>query len=117
MKSRDRMNDRIQILIGNNIEVMKKMEPDSIDVCVTSPPYWALRDYGSDPAIWGGDENCSHEWEDHTEPARGGIGDANVGANKDGQANNRGIPRSRPIVRSAEHGKGSWDLNPIRWNI
>lgn len=106
------MNDRIQILIGNNIEVMKKMEPDSIDVCVTSPPYWALRDYGSDPAIWGGDENCSHEWEDHTEPARGGIGDANVGANKDGQANNRGHPTITSYCKKCGAWKGQLGLEP-----
>lgn len=39
---------RIQILVGDCIEQMKTMESDSVHCCVTSPPYWALRDYGVD---------------------------------------------------------------------
>jgi len=43
--------------IGNCLDVLKKMSNESIDVCVTSPPYWALRDYGSEPVIWN-DSKC-----------------------------------------------------------
>lgn len=42
-----------QVIIGNSLDVLRSMESESIDVCVTSPPYWALRDYGSDPVDWG----------------------------------------------------------------
>ncbi len=35
-----------------------------IDVCVTSPPYWAVRDYHSEPVVWGGSDSCDHSWED-----------------------------------------------------
>lgn len=35
-----------QILIGDSLHVLKGLESESIDCCVTSPPYWALRDYG-----------------------------------------------------------------------
>lgn len=31
---------------GNCLDVMKEMDNESINCCVTSPPYWALRDYG-----------------------------------------------------------------------
>lgn len=31
---------------GDALEVLKKIDSDSINCCVTSPPYWALRDYG-----------------------------------------------------------------------
>jgi DNA modification methylase len=31
---------------GDCLEVLKQLESDSIDCCVTSPPYWGLRDYG-----------------------------------------------------------------------
>ena len=34
------------ILIGDCIEQLKTMETNSIDCCVTSPPYFGLRDYG-----------------------------------------------------------------------
>ena len=29
---------------------------------MTSPAYWGLRDYGTEPVIWGGDPECKHEW-------------------------------------------------------
>jgi DNA modification methylase len=37
-------NDKI--LLGDCIEQLKTLESDSIHCCVTSPPYWGLRDYG-----------------------------------------------------------------------
>ena len=38
------------------------MPPDSVHCCVTSPPYYGLRDYGTPPQIWGGDPDCRHKW-------------------------------------------------------
>lgn len=32
----------------------------SVHCCVTSPPYWGLRDYKVEPAIWGGVAECKH---------------------------------------------------------
>ena len=29
---------------------------------MTSWPYWALRNYGIEPAVWGGDAGCEHVW-------------------------------------------------------
>ena len=34
-----------QVLLGDAIEVLKSLPDNSIDCCVTSPPYWNLRDY------------------------------------------------------------------------
>jgi hypothetical protein len=39
---------------------------------VTSPPYWGLRDYGTEPQIWGGRDDCAHEWGDVGSRHRGG---------------------------------------------
>lgn len=36
----------VQILIGDCRALLAKMEDESIDCVVTSPPYWGLRDYG-----------------------------------------------------------------------
>jgi DNA modification methylase len=33
------------------MEILKKLPDESIDTVVTSPPYWALRDYGIDGQI------------------------------------------------------------------
>ena len=50
------MNEIIQ---GDVLQVLKGLPPETIDCCVTSPPYWGLRDYGT--AKWeGGDEKCDH---------------------------------------------------------
>ncbi|GAI49620.1 unnamed protein product, partial [marine sediment metagenome] len=39
--------------------------PDqSIDVVITSPPYWGLRDYGI-KSIFGGDPNCKHSFSEY----------------------------------------------------
>lgn len=35
-----------KILIGDALEQLRTLPADSIDCCVTSPPYWGLRDYG-----------------------------------------------------------------------
>lgn len=34
------------IIPGDCLDVLKTLEPDSVDCCVTSPPYWGLRNYG-----------------------------------------------------------------------
>jgi DNA modification methylase len=36
----------IKIEQGNCLEVLKEMPEQSVNTCVTSPPYWGLRDYG-----------------------------------------------------------------------
>lgn len=53
-----------KVIIGNCLDVLKTISDESIDVCVTSPPYWGLRDYGSESVVWGGQSNCQHVWTD-----------------------------------------------------
>ncbi len=36
----------LRIIQGDALEVMKGLERESVNCCVTSPPYWGLRDYG-----------------------------------------------------------------------
>jgi len=40
-----------RIILGDCIAGMKTLEACSINCCVTSPPYWGLRDYGHDGQI------------------------------------------------------------------
>ena len=51
-----------KIHCGDNREVMKTLPSDSVDLVVTSPPYWGLRDYDGDSQVWGGDPECEHDW-------------------------------------------------------
>jgi len=39
------INMRYEIKVGNCLEILKGMDSESIHCCVTSPPYWALRNY------------------------------------------------------------------------
>ncbi len=36
------------IIQGNTLDVLRGMDPESVQCVVTSPPYWGLRDYGID---------------------------------------------------------------------
>ncbi|MBA7707094.1 hypothetical protein ES703_115959 [subsurface metagenome] len=46
---------------------MSELPDESVQCVVTSPPYWGLRKYSGVPdLIWGGDENCEHEWVEKT---------------------------------------------------
>ncbi|MEA2016595.1 MAG: site-specific DNA-methyltransferase [Actinomycetota bacterium] len=51
-----------KIIQGDTKTVLKTIPDESVNCCVTSPPYWSLRDYGVEPVIWDGDKNCEHEW-------------------------------------------------------
>jgi len=49
----------IKIYQGDCLETLRKIPDASINTCITSPPYWGLRDYGT--AEWdGGDPKCDH---------------------------------------------------------
>jgi DNA modification methylase len=39
--------DRCQILVGDCRTIMPSLEARSVQTCVTSPPYWGLRDFGT----------------------------------------------------------------------
>jgi DNA modification methylase len=40
------MIDRLTILNGDALEMLRTLPDESVQCCVTSPPYWGLRDYG-----------------------------------------------------------------------
>ena len=45
---------------GDCLTVLPALESESVHCCVTSPPYYGLRDYGT--GSWeGGDEDCDHK--------------------------------------------------------
>lgn len=49
-----------RILEGDCLPILRTLDAESVQTCVTSPPYWGLRDYGT--ATWeGGDSDCKHE--------------------------------------------------------
>src|SRR5678815_4427364 len=61
-----------ELLLGDCIQVMRGLPANSVQCCVTSPPYYGLRDYGT--AQWeGGDAAC-----DHIAPPSGGRGSSTL---------------------------------------
>lgn len=49
-----------RVVCGDALTVLKTMPDAVIQACITSPPYWGLRDYGT--ASWkGGDSKCDHQ--------------------------------------------------------
>jgi len=56
------------LYVGDVLDVLKTLPDGCVQTCVTSPPYWGLRDYGT--GQWeGGDAGC-----DHLAPLTGGKG-------------------------------------------
>jgi len=60
---------RDQIIHGDCRDVLRTMPAESVQLCITSPPYWGLRSYdGVEPSVWprmhyDGDQNgCLHIW-------------------------------------------------------
>ena len=50
-------------LYGKSCLDMAEIEDETVQMVVTSPPYWGLRKYSGDQdLIWGGDGECDHEW-------------------------------------------------------
>ena len=69
--------------VGDVRDILPTLPAESVQTCVTSPPYWGLRDYGT--GTWdGGDPDCSHI-------AMATGGNAKQGPNK-GQNNAQAAP-------------------------
>jgi DNA modification methylase len=78
------------IAVGDVIERLREIPDNSVHVCVTSPPYWGLRDYGT--ATWdGGDADCQHT---HNNPDRDKSGRDYTGTR--GELGSSGA-RARPM--------------------
>ena len=61
-----------KVYSGSCLEVLKTFPDESIDTCITSPPYWGLRDYGTEGQIWGGDSDCEHDFTSSTRKLHSG---------------------------------------------
>ena len=42
----DDHSDLVDLRIGDAATILKTIAPDSVQTCITSPPYFGLRDYG-----------------------------------------------------------------------
>lgn len=60
----------VSFYLGDVLEVLSQFPEASVHCCITSPPYWGLRDYGT--AKWeGGAADCDHVYNHGTQGATG----------------------------------------------
>jgi DNA modification methylase len=89
-----------RLLAGHAPAVLAGLEPESCHMVVTSPPYWNLRSYGTEPQIWpnpDGTPLCAegaHEWS----PS---VPNAQTGGVSEKQSTNRGNTGAGFLSRSA----------------
>jgi site-specific DNA-methyltransferase (adenine-specific) len=53
-----------RIIHGDALGVLRTLESESVQMCVTSPPYYGLRSYKTVPQIWGNHNGCDHVFGD-----------------------------------------------------
>lgn len=80
------MQNGYELILGNALDELRKLPSASVQSCITSPPYWAIRDYDIPPTVWatGSELECKHEWEWHSKKSgmRGGTNNPLFGAFK-----------------------------------
>ena len=68
------------LLIGDVLEKIKEIPDNSVDCCISSPPYWGLRDYGTGKWEGGKIPDCEHlAIRRKTRKERGGLSDVQAG--------------------------------------
>lgn len=101
-----------RIYCGDCKNLLKQLPDKKIDMCITSPPYWGLRDYGMEGIIWGGDENCKHIWGEKSITLHHKSGETNPGL--EGSWKDRGASDDKGNYFCLKCGawKGSLGLEP-----
>ena len=70
-----------RVFVGDAREALKLLPPGSVQMCVTSPPYWGLRAYGGPAQVWGGVAECAHVWDEQVTVRKGSTnGRGDLGA-------------------------------------
>lgn len=64
----------VRVMVGDVRAQLERIPAASIHCIWTSPPYWGLRAYQTEPQIWGGDLLCFHAWGEHLKKPRDGAG-------------------------------------------
>src|SRR5712692_7232838 len=82
----------------------------SVHCCVTSPPYFGLRDYGLAPQVWGGDAACEHVWDSQSRQL--GLGGMTEKQVTNRGATGEGYRSGDSTCRLCEAWRGTLGLEP-----
>lgn len=85
-----------EIICGDALTELRKRPAESVHCCVTSPPYWGLRSYGTEPRVWGGSIDCEHVWIANRYYVEGGGG-----AGSSGEAFSQAGPENAERIKKA----------------
>jgi DNA modification methylase len=72
----------VRVLVGHVLARLADLPNESVHCVVTSPPYYGLRSYGTEPQVWGGGKDCRHDFQMEqigTEIGKGNWSQANSG--------------------------------------
>jgi site-specific DNA-methyltransferase (adenine-specific) len=96
------------ILSGNALDVLKTIPDNHVDCVMTSPPYWGLRAYKTEPLVWDGDPDCEHDWSVQA-PARRQTSPGDIPGPNSIVAANREVSENRPCTPTTFCSKcGAW---------
>jgi len=57
-----------RIYHADALEALREIPDESVQLVITSPPFYGLRCYaGGSDIVWGDDNNCQHEWSEGTQ--------------------------------------------------
>ncbi len=62
---------------GDALTILRGMAAESVDMCMTSPPYYSCRSYKCEPVVWGGQPDCVHQWGEYEKGKGYGRHDTN----------------------------------------
>lgn len=102
-----------EVRCGDCREMLKSTPDESVDLILTSPPYWSLRDYGSAAeTVWGGESGCAHEWERRPEGWPNRSGEPRGGEAKRPELNWEKTPSGGAFCRKCGAWLGQLGLEP-----
>jgi DNA modification methylase len=108
--------DALRLYRGDCRDVLASLPREAFACCVTSPPYYGLRDYGLEPSVWGGEKGCRHDWRDvarkHATRNRQGLGGSIRGAEQSINAKVLLNPGAGSTCRRCNAWRGSLGLEP-----
>jgi DNA modification methylase len=89
----------LRLYRGDCRDVLASLPRETFACCVTSPPYYGLRDYGLPPAVWGGEKGCRHDFSvSHRVKKSGGTG--KTGLMRDGRRDEARLSNQERIIGS-----------------
>jgi len=102
----------VDVFNGNCLDILSELPAESVQACVTSPPYWGLRRYdGQQDYIWGNHSGCEHAWSDlsyvrNDDQTAGGKQRTNSGSV------DRDVPIQHHQCLKCQAWKGAYGLEP-----